>query len=203
MTAFFCIILAYLVGAIPSGLVLSRGSGIDIRTRGSGNIGATNVARLLGKKLGALTLLCDIAKGFLPVCLAAPLLGRGPALALVGAATVLGHMYPVYLRFRGGKGVATALGLFLYLAPWAVVAALALFLVVVRCTGFVSAGSLAAAALMPVAVWLFCDTGGEPWRIALACFVGLMIWIKHRANIVRLLNGTEQSWKKKDEGKAP
>ena len=189
----FCIILAYLIGAIPSGLVLSRGSGIDIRAQGSGNIGATNVARLLGKKLGALTLLCDIAKGFLPIWIAALLLGQGPALACVGAAAVLGHMFPIYLRFRGGKGVATALGLFLCLSPWAVVAALALFLVIVRFSGFVSAGSLAASAAMPILIWLL---GGAAWQVALALFVGVMIWIKHRANIRRLLDGTEKSWKK-------
>lgn len=191
----FCIILAYLIGAIPSGLVLSRGSGIDIRTQGSGNIGATNVARLLGKKLGALTLLCDIAKGFLPIWLAARFLEPGPALALVGAASVLGHMFPVYLRFRGGKGVATALGLFLYLAPWAVVLALALFLAVVRLTGFVSAGSLAASAALPLLIPML---GGASWQVALALFVAVMIWIKHRANIRRLLNGTEKSWKRNE-----
>ena len=195
MTAFFCILIAYLVGSIPSGLVLSRGSGIDIRTQGSGNIGATNVARLLGKKLGALTLLCDIAKGFLPIWLAARFLEPGPALALVGAASVLGHMFPVYLRFRGGKGVATALGLFLYLAPWAVVLALALFLAVVRLTGFVSAGSLAASAALPL---LVPKLGGASWQVALALFVAVMIWIKHRANIRRLLNGTEKSWKRNE-----
>lgn len=191
----FCIILAYLIGAIPSGLVLSRGSGIDIRTQGSGNIGATNVARLLGKKLGALTLLCDIAKGFLPIWLAARFLEPGPALALVGAASVLGHMFPVYLRFRGGKGVATALGLFLYLAPWAVVLALALFLAVVRLTGFVSAGSLAASAALPLLIPML---GGASWQVALALFVAVMIWIKHQANIRRLLNGTEKSWKRNE-----
>ena len=193
MIAFFCILIAYLVGSIPFGLVLSRGSGIDIRTQGSGNIGATNVARLLGKKLGALTLLCDIAKGFLPVCLAAPILGQGPALGLVGAATVLGHMFPIYLRFRGGKGVATAFGLFLYLTPWAVAVALLVFLAVVRLSGFVSAGSLAAAVVLPIVIGL---SGGAAWLIALALFVAAMIWIKHRANIRRLLDGTEKSWKK-------
>ena len=109
----FSIILSYLVGSIPFGLLLSRKSGIDIRSQGSGNIGATNVTRLLGKKLGALTLLCDAGKGFLPIaclgfCTREPLVLR-----LADAATVLGHMFPVYLGFHGGKGVATALGLFL------------------------------------------------------------------------------------------
>ena len=197
----FCILAAYLIGAIPFGVLLSRGSGIDIRSQGSGNIGATNVARLLGKKLGALTLLLDVAKGFLPIFCAALLLGedtphRGLTLACVGAAGVLGHMFPVYLRFKGGKGVATALGLFLYLSPWATLLALAAFLATVKFSGFVSAGSLMAAATLPLFLWIL---GGAAWQIGLAAFVALLIWIKHRANIVRLLQGTEPSWKKKDK----
>ena len=116
-----CLVAAYLVGAIPFGLILSIGSGVDIRSQGSKNIGATNVGRLLGKKLGILTLVADIAKGFLPMFVVAYFLPETPQkniiIALCGAATVLGHMFPVYLGFKGGKGVATALGIFLYLAP--------------------------------------------------------------------------------------
>ena len=123
LTGPVCILVSYLVGAIPFGLLLSRGSGIDIRTQGSKNIRATNVARLLGKKIGALTLAFDVLKGFAPMFLAALLVQDDPQreliIALCGAASVLGHMFPVYLRFKGGKGVATALGAFLYLAPLA------------------------------------------------------------------------------------
>jgi len=125
LLALFLIVASYLVGAIPFGILLSKGSGVDIRAQGSKNIGATNVARLLGKKLGLLTLLADIAKGFSPLFVAGRLLPadvqQGTVLALCGAATVLGHMFPVYLGFRGGKGVATGLGVFLYLglSPWA------------------------------------------------------------------------------------
>lgn len=196
-TGLLCILLSYLAGAIPFGVLLSRGSGIDIRSQGSGNIGATNVARLLGKKMGLITLLFDIAKGFIPIFCTALVVQADPnrtlILALSGAATVLGHMFPVYLRFHGGKGVATALGLFLYLAPWAVALVLLVFLATVRFTGYVSAGSLVGAASMPL--WLLV-LGGKPWKIALAVFVVLMIWIKHKDNISRLLKGTEKPWKK-------
>ncbi len=195
-TGFFCILFAYLLGAVPFGVLLSRRSGIDIRSQGSGNIGATNVTRLLGMKMGVITLFCDVAKGFVPVFCAARLVAQDPQapliLGLVGAATVLGHMFPLYLRFRGGKGVATALGLFLYLAPWAVALVLLVFLLTVRFSGYVSAASLAASASMPL--WLLL-MDGPAWKIVLALFVVLLIWLKHADNIKRLLKGTERPWK--------
>lgn len=196
----FCIVFSYLLGAIPFGLLLSRGSGIDIRRTGSKNIGATNVARLLGKKMGALTLACDLLKGYLPMFIAARLLQETPfqhsAIALCGAASVLGHMFPVYLRFKGGKGVATALGAFLYLAPMAVLGCLTIFLLVVALSGFVSLGSLMGSA--SILLWLPL-LQAPAWKIRLAAFIVAMIWIKHFQNIGRLLRGTEKSWKKKVE----
>ncbi len=196
--AVLLIITSYLVGAVPFGLLLSRSSGIDIRTQGSCNIGATNVARLLGKKKGILTLLLDVAKGFFPMFVTAQIIGDGPdhnvMIALSGAATVLGHMYPVYLGFKGGKGVATGLGVFLYLAPLSVLFSLLLFIVAVALSGFVSLGSLLASAAIPF--WQFFL--GEPsWKILLSTFIGIMIWFKHISNIKRLLAGTEKSWKKR------
>lgn len=196
--ALFLIIASYLVGAIPFGLLLSQGSGVDIRTQGSKNIGATNVARLLGKKLGILTLLADIAKGYTPLFIAGRLLPtdtqQGTVLALCGAATVLGHMFPVYLGFRGGKGVATGLGVFLYLAPMAVLGCLLVFAAAVGLSGFVSLGSLLGALAMLPGLWLL----QEPlWKIVLAALVVALIWLKHHQNINRLLQGTEKSWKKK------
>jgi len=192
-----CIVAAYLVGAIPFGLILSLGSGVDIRTQGSGNIGATNVGRLLGRKLGILTLLADIAKGFLPMYAVALFLPETSlkelVVALCGAMTVIGHMYPVYLGFRGGKGVATGLGVFLYLAPLGVVACLAVFLAVVAVSGFVSAGSLLGSLAVVPVLWLM----DEPsWKLVLAVFIVVMIWLKHHQNIGRLLQGTEKSWRK-------
>jgi len=189
------ILLCYLIGAIPSGLLLSRGSGVDIRRAGSRNIGATNVARLLGKKFGILTLIADLCKGLLPLLAAGPLLrGREQGelvLAACGAAVVLGHMFPVYLRFRGGKGVATALGVYLALAPLTALLALPLFAVTVRLSGYVSLGSLLAAAALPVLLKLL----GEPcWKTGLGIVLALLIWLQHRSNIVRLLKGEEQRW---------
>ncbi len=198
--ALLLIIASYLVGAIPFGLVLSLGSGVNIRQQGSRNIGATNVTRLLGKKLGVLTLLADVAKGFLPIFIAGRILAGGPqanlAIAMCGAATVTGHMFPVYLGFKGGKGVATGLGVFLYLAPQAVLLCLAVFVIAVRLSGFVSLGSLlGSAAMIPGLFFL----AGPPWKLWLATWVVVMIWIRHYRNIGRLLSGTEKSWKKKKE----
>ncbi len=197
LTAIFLILASYLVGAIPFGLLLSRSSGVDIRSQGSGNIGATNVARLLGKKIGILTLLLDVSKGFFPMFVTALVIGGGPGhnllVALSGAATVIGHMYPVYLGFKGGKGVATGLGVFLYLAPLSVLFSLLLFIVAVGLSGFVSLGSLLASAAIPF--WLYL-LGAAGWKILLSSFIGIMIWFKHIPNIKRLLSGTEKSWKK-------
>ncbi len=199
MTAVISILLSYLVGAIPFGLLLSRGSGVDIRRQGSGNIGATNVARLLGRKLGILTLILDVLKGFVPIWLAGHFIAPGPqhnlVVALCGGATVIGHMFPVYLGFRGGKGVATGLGVFLFLEPLAVLYSLLVFVTAVVLSGFVSLGSLLASFSFPL--WLFL-LGAPAWTLWLAAFVVLMIWIKHHENIRRLLAGTEKSWKKKN-----
>jgi acyl phosphate:glycerol-3-phosphate acyltransferase len=192
------IVASYLVGAIPFGVLLSRRSGIDIRVAGSGNIGATNVTRLLGKKLGMLTLLADVAKGYLPMFVAARLLPdsteKTAIIALCGAATVLGHMFPVYLGFKGGKGVATGLGVFLFLAPKAVLLCLVVFAAVVGLSGFVSLGSLLGSLAVIPGLWLLHEPG---WKVVLASFVVLLIWYKHSQNITRLLRGTEKSWKKK------
>ena len=195
---FFMIIVSYLIGAVPFGLLLSRGRGVNIREQGSKNIGATNVSRLLGKKLGFLTFLLDCAKGYLPMFLAGLLLGNTPnrhvVIALCGAAAVIGHMFPVYLGFKGGKGVATGLGAFLYLAPKAVLISLAVFIATVAATGFVSLGSLLASAVILPCLYFF----PEPtWKLLLAFFVVGMIWIKHHENIGRLLKGNEKSFKKK------
>lgn len=196
-TYIFFILLSYLIGAVPFGLLLSRGKGINIREHGSKNIGATNVSRLLGKKLGFLTFLFDCAKGYFPMLLAAILLeesgDRQTVVALCGAAAVVGHMFPVYLGFKGGKGVATGLGVFLYLAPKTVMLSLVIFIGTVAVTGFVSLASLLASAMVLPCLYFF----SEPiWKLLLAGFIVFMIWIKHHENIGRLLKGTEKSFKK-------
>lgn len=199
LTGLLCILVSYLVGGIPFGLLLSRGSGMDIRTQGSRNIGATNVARLLGKKKGLLTLALDICKGLVPMVLAGLLVQSEPSrdliVGLCGAAAVLGHMFSVYLRFRGGKGVATALGVFLALSPLAVVGCLVVFLLSVWLSGFVSLGSLFASA--SILLWLPL-LGAPAWKLQLAAFIVAFIWMKHYQNIGFLVRGTEKSWKQRD-----
>ena len=190
--------IGYLSGAIPFGLVFSKMVGIDVRTEGSKNIGATNVNRVLGRKLGFLTLACDCFKGFLPMYLAASFLPESETRELVvvlsGIMAVIGHMFPVYLGFKGGKGVATGLGVFLFLSPTAILISLAVFIATVGLSGFVSAGSLLASGLIPVWLWLL---GSSKIAIVAAAIIGLLIWIKHHENIRRLLQGNEKSWKNK------
>ena len=189
-------VIAYALGSIPSGLVLTRMfTSIDIRKTGSGNIGATNVRRMAGNLLGALTLIGDVLKGALPVYLSIALF-RGEAgnlpeimTAFVAAGAFAGHLYPIYLKFKtGGKGVATALGCFLVISPLAVLLTLILFGAVVKVTRRVSAGSLAAAAFLSPAVWLI--TGSAIFSVC-ALLIAVMIFIRHRGNIKRLLSGTE------------
>ena len=190
-------LFGYLLGAIPFGLLYGKMAGIDIRRQGSGNIGATNAARLLGKKLGGLTLLSDILKGLLPMLLVSWVLQDQPDrriwVLLTGTAAFLGHCFPIYLNFRGGKGVATALGLHLYLAPLPTLAGLIIFVLTVRLSGFVSLGSILAAAALPL---LICLSGGSGELCLASSLIAAIIWLKHHENIARLLKGEEKSWKK-------
>jgi glycerol-3-phosphate acyltransferase PlsY len=196
---YLLLLLGYLLGAIPFGLLYGKLAGIDIRRQGSGNIGATNATRLLGKKLGGLTLASDILKAVLPMSLAAWLLQGQPGsrdlVLLTGTAAFLGHCFPIYLNFKGGKGVATALGLHLYLAPLPALAGMFIFIVTVRISGFVSLGSLLAAAALPLLIWL---SDGSGYLILASCLVATIIWGKHHGNIARLLKGEEKSWKRDD-----
>jgi len=196
-------ILGYFIGAIPFGLVIGKMAGVDVRLQGSKNIGATNVSRILGKKLGFCTLVCDCLKGFLPMVVTAAVFGEQPGrefiVALTGIMTVVGHMFPVYLKFRGGKGVATGLGVFLYLAPVAVLFSLLVFLAAVALSGFVSMGSLLSSA--SIVLWAYL-LGASRLTVIAAAVVAILIWIKHYQNIGRLLQGSEKSWKKAKEDKA-
>ena len=193
----FLIIASYFIGAIPSGVVLAKAfSSKDIRQEGSGNIGATNVTRVLGKKLGALTLAGDLLKGFLPVCLGSYLVSSLSMVCLMGLAAFLGHLFPVYLRFKGGKGVAAALGVFLYFAPSVILVEIVIFVAVVGIWKYVSLGSLIAAAAMPLLLLLFAFP--KP-VVLLSIAFALLIFIKHKANIQRFLNGTENKFGTKKE----
>ena len=191
-------IASYLIGAIPFGLLIGKVAGVDVRTGGSRNIGATNVTRLLGKGYGVATLICDCLKGFLPMFVASRLVAAEPGGNLIvlacGVLAVVGHMFPAYLGFKGGKGVATALGVFLFLSPPSIALSLALVLVVVALSGYVSAGSLAASALFPC--WLF-FLGHDLATILTGALIAVLIWYKHRENIGRLRRGQESSWKKR------
>jgi glycerol-3-phosphate acyltransferase PlsY len=191
--------LAYLFGSIPTGYLLVRiFRKQDIRTVGSGNIGATNVLRSGGKGLGAATFVLDAVKGSLAVFLAgwllAPMLPTWPVRdvqALAALFAVLGHMFPVWLRFRGGKGVATGFGVFLVAAPLAALAAITLFAIVLALTRYVSLASILGAASFPIFAW-FTVRGPRPaFFIAVQITVALLVIVKHHPNIRRLLSGTE------------
>lgn len=188
--------MAYLLGSIPFGYVLVRlFRHKDVRTTGSGNIGATNVVRSGGKALGLLTLLLDALKGFVAVLLAmhlSPNTPHGPSPLAVAAAVaaVLGHVFPVWLKFHGGKGIATALGVFLALVPWVALSALILFILIVATTRLVSLGSILAAISIPLFALLLVPKRSAALLAGLSA-ISLLSIIKHRANIVRLLQGKE------------
>ena len=194
--------IAYLLGSIPFGYILVRiFRKEDIRTTGSGNIGATNVARSGAKGLGLLTLLLDCAKGFAAVMLAkhfAP--GNLDLPILAAVASILGHVFPVWLGFRGGKGVASALGVYLALSWPSALAALAIFLVVVLLTRYVSLASIIGAIVLPV-VFLKLSTTHSAIAIGSVIFLSLLVIVKHHANISRLLQGKESKFGSKKNNK--
>ena len=194
------IVVGYLAGAIPFSYIAGKVfAGIDLRTVGSGNLGATNAFRQLGPWIGLVVLVADIAKGFLPVYFAPD---YAPAGAIAGHwlmlaaafASILGHMFSVFVRFQGGKGVATTAGAFLALAPVALLGALIVFLAVLASTRIVSLASISAAAAFPLAVYLADRFGLARYHwsvLATAAVVGLAVIVKHRSNIKRLLAGQE------------
>ncbi len=183
---------AYLLGSIPTGLLLARRRGLDIREAGSGNIGATNVARTLGRRLGLVVLVLDAVKGAVPTLAAAALHHHRDASAWLittaGVAAVAGHCFPIWLRLRGGKGVATALGVMLVADPAATGIAAGLFLILYLLTHVVSIGSMTACAAMPVLVW---QLGRPTPVIVLAGAVAVVVLIRHQGNLRRLLSGRE------------
>jgi acyl phosphate:glycerol-3-phosphate acyltransferase len=195
MTPWLLLAAAYFIGAFPTSYVTGRLlRGIDLRAHGSGNLGATNAYRVLGWKAATPIFLLDIFKGWLPAFWFPQLDGRAWQWALAyGTAAIVGHIFSVYVRFRGGKGVATGAGVFLALAPVAVLVGLVVWVGLVALTGYVSLASIAAAALLPAAVLL--TRGADPvfW---LAAAVGAFVIFAHRANIGRLLRGEEHSFRR-------
>ena len=183
------IFLSYLLGSVPFGLWLGqRLRGVDIRQHGSRNIGATNTMRVLGKKLGAAALVCDIAKGLIPVVLLGQWSGWEHLPLLCGLAAILGHTFSVFLGFKGGKGVATSAGVFLGLAPIPTLLGAVVFGAVLAATRMVSAGSVSAAAVMAVTVFIWSDS----WPVrGIAVLVATLVIVKHRSNLGRIWRGEE------------
>lgn len=183
---------AYLIGSIPTGLLLGKMYGIDVRNEGSGNIGATNLYRTVGRKIGIITLIGDCLKGLLPVVLVKASSLPPEFAAWVGLAAFCGHVFSVFLKFRGGKGVATALGVFLALSPVAIAIALALFVVLMFLWRYVSLGSISAAAIMPVTVYFL---GENRVVTGVTAVIAAIVIIRHRENIKRLLSGCENKFR--------
>jgi glycerol-3-phosphate acyltransferase PlsY len=191
MNGLVAVLIAYIVGSIPFGYLLVKlTSGKDVREQGSGNIGATNVLRTTGRGVAVATLLLDVAKGYVAVWLAAKLTSDDPTwMSLAALAVMAGHAFPVFLKFQGGKAVASFIGAFYYLTPVPLAAVLLVFVVVVAATRHISAGSILAAAAFPLGVWLILH---PPASVLLAALVaGAFIVYRHKENLARLHAGTE------------
>ncbi len=201
----FLVVLSFLIGSIPTGLLIARGKGIDLRKVGSGNVGATNVLRAAGKKAAVLTLIGDIAKGAVPLLIykalymghpigdASPLLlpipdSNAAAEGLLGLSSIAGHDFSFLLKGRGGKGVATSLGVLVVLSPYVALFSAMLWLITAKWTRYSSLSALVAFGLLPFSFYLI-DYSKE--KIVIGSIITLLIFVKHRANIKRLINGTE------------
>lgn len=196
MTGLLVLVVAYFIGGIPFGYLLVRlTTGKDVRSSGSGNIGATNVLRTTGRAAGVATLLLDVAKGFFAVWLAAKITADDPLwMSFAALAVMAGHAFPVFLKFKGGKAVASFIGAFLYLTPLPLAAVLVLFVITVAVTKAISAGSILAAGTFPLGVWLILH---PPAPVLIASLIaGAFIVYRHKSNIERLRSGSENrfSW---------
>lgn len=200
------VVLGYLLGSIPTGYLVARAKGVDIRKLGSGNIGATNVFRVLGKAAGIFVLTVDALKGWaaargLSLLVAdhllppdAPGSAREWLAIIAGIAAILGHNYTCWLQFKGGKGIATSAGVLVALVPWAALVSVGVWIVVFALGRYVSLASIVAAAGLPLAVWL---TNGTPTLIGITLCLGALAIYRHKGNIQRLLNGTENRFGRK------
>lgn len=185
-----CLVLAFFVGAIPTALLFGRRMGVDLRTTGSGNLGATNVYRTLGARAGVIVLAIDMLKGALAVFATRAATGSGSWPVVAGALALAGHILSPFAGFRGGKGVATGGGVILALAPLAGLVAIVIFVATVAITRYVSLGSILAAASLPPLVWA---TGSDvPGLIWASIAIALLVIARHRTNIARILAGNER-----------
>ena len=205
MQTTIAVALSYLLGSIPTSDIIARMRGVDLRASGSGNPGFTNALRVLGPRFATPVLIVDVAKGVLAVLVMADILGSGSQLGpsgirlAAGVAAVAGHIWPVFTRFRGGKGVATACGVFLAMAPLATSFVVLLWVAIVATTRYVSMGSIAAAVALPFALWLEAGLRDTPPRTSLVtagALVAVAVVLRHRANIRRLVKGTENRFGK-------
>jgi glycerol-3-phosphate acyltransferase PlsY len=183
------VVLGYLAGSVPFAYLLARLRGVDVRFAGSGNVGAANVLRTTGAWRGVIVMALDVAKGMSAVALAAAMAGNASTIALSGAAAVVGHIYPVWLGFHGGKGVAVAAGVFTILTPAATAAAATIFLVIAWVTRYISLASISATCALPPMAWVF----GAPTAVVMtAGGTAMLILFRHRSNWARLRMGTER-----------
>jgi glycerol-3-phosphate acyltransferase PlsY len=198
------LVASYLVGAVPTSHIVSRTiAGIDLRQHGSGNLGATNLYRVLGWRYAVPVALFDIAKGAIPVLVFAPQVSGSELFAIsCGVAAIIGHVFSIFVGFKGGKGVATAAGVMLALTPVALGVAALVWILVVRLSGYVSLGSIAAAAVLPVAVYLL-DQPRTPELLWIDIAVALAVIALHRRNIRRLLQGTENRFGRRAASTTP
>lgn len=200
MMSYLIIILpiaTYLLGSIPFGLIFAKAQGIDLRNQGSGNIGATNVARVMGKTLGLLTLFFDLSKGLLPIVFARLYLQSHGfnisdihlIISLMGFFAIMGHCYPLFLGFKGGKGVATAAGVFLGICPFAAGVSFAFFILMFQIYRIVSVSSITASIILPFAIIILCPS---KYFFLMSVISSLLIIYKHKDNIIRLKRGEEK-----------
>lgn len=194
MRFFLLLIIAYLFGAIPSGVWIGKiFKNIDVRNYGSKNSGATNCYRVMGAKLGLLVLLCDVLKGFIPMLIVSKYLENSNSIILFALITILAHTYSCFISFKGGKGVATSLGVFLFLAPYAILILVVAFFSVLLTTKYVSLASIISAILLPIAVF-FTDKTDNIYLFILSLLIGIFVVYRHKTNISRLLNGSENKF---------
>ena len=193
MTFFCLIILSYFFGAIPSGVWIGKAfKGIDVRDYGSKNSGATNSYRVLGAKLGIAVLIIDVLKGFIPLYIASKFNLKYNDLVILGLVAILAHTFSCFISFKGGKGVATSLGVFLFLAPVITLILLVIFILVVYFTKYISLGSITAAFLLPIFTFF---THRDTYLFTLSVVIAIFVIYRHKTNISRLLSGTENKFK--------
>ncbi|WP_068267385.1 glycerol-3-phosphate 1-O-acyltransferase PlsY [Caviibacter abscessus] len=196
MLGYFLIIFSYVLGSIPNALWIGKlFKRMDIREYGSGNIGSTNAARVLGYGYGVMTLILDVSKGLIPVYIAIKLYPQNYILhILVSMGSIIGHSYSIFLKFKGGKAVATSLGVFIILSFKSVLVLIVIFILIVLITGYVSVASMTAASLLFIFVHIF---NHNIFYTVFAMFIGLLVIYRHKSNILNLLNGTEAKFKDK------